>query len=88
MSTVVCFSAEQRVMITMSDEQRFEPGTRVRATYTVGRIASGTRGTVVYTFLLAPLYQVCFDGDTVPQLVAHYKLTPDPLVPTGAADAS
>jgi len=71
----------------MSDEQRFEPGTRVRATHTVGRIASGTHGTVVYTFLLAPLYQVCFDGDTIPQLVAHYKLAPDPLEPPSAADA-
>ena len=61
----------------MSDEHYFSPGDRVRTIYGVGMIAPGTRGTVMYTFLLAPLYKVCFDGDEIPCLVAHHKLVPD-----------
>ena len=61
----------------MTDNQHFSPGDRVRTICGVGSVAPGTRGTVVYTFLLAPLYQVCFDGDVPPSIVAHDKLVPD-----------
>jgi hypothetical protein len=73
---------------TMSDEHYFCPGDRVRAMHAVGSIVPGTRGTVAYTFLLAPLYQVCFDGDEIPYLVAHEKLAPDLPDSTSASDAS
>jgi hypothetical protein len=70
----------------MSEENHFCPGDRVRTMYAVGSIAPGTRGTVAYTFLLAPLYQVCFDDNAIPQLVAQYKLVPDLPEPARAAD--
>jgi len=62
---------------TMSDEQPFRPGDRVRTIYPVAGLAPGTRGTIAYTFLLAPLYRVCFDGDAIPRMVAHHNLAPD-----------
>jgi len=75
-------------METIMNEQRFSTGDRVRTMRAVGTFPAGTRGTVAYTFLLAPIYQVCFDGETIPQLVMHEKLAPDLPESTSGTDPS
>jgi len=71
----------------MSEGQPFCRGDRVRTLHPVGSFPAGTRGTVAYAFLLAPLYQVCFDDDEIPCLVAHEKLAPDQPDAIGRSDA-
>jgi hypothetical protein len=72
----------------MKGERRFRPGDRVRTIYPVGGIPTGSRGTVVRAFLVAPLYDVQFDGHDIPQFVMHYKLVPDLSTATDRPSAS
>jgi hypothetical protein len=62
---------------------RLGEGDRIQLIRPIAGVAAGTRGIILRQFTFDPLYDVWFDGSSMPRLVYKRDVAPAPLeIPT------